>query len=736
MHPMPPVAPTACVAACLVVLSGPAGAQPVAGEGMAPQQVQITGQQASDTELRRREPVARTIYGREELDKYGDTNVSEVLKRLPGVNVQGGNPRLRGMGAGYTLILINGEPAPPGFSLDNLSPSQVERIEVTKGPTAEHSARAVAGTINIILRDAPRQRQRELRLGTSYAAVRPAGSFTATYGDRFDRLSLVLPLSGYTWRNASDSETDRDTRDVLGAPQRLVVRTHDEHWGGGLNFSPRLNWRLNPTDTLSWQSMVQHNRFNSRGRNQSEVLSGQAPISVDDRYRNEGTWQQLRSGLQLAQRWPEGERLDARIGLQASRARYRTPVEGSDALGVHTLDRLSTGENQEAGWSTSGKATRPLFESHTLAAGWDADVRRRREQRSVVENGQDQLLGYEGEAVRATVERVALYVQDEWSIDAQWSTYFGLRGERITTRGEGVEAEVRRSVSTVLTPVWHLNYKLDAKGRDLIRASLTRSYKAPELNALLARPSIVATYPVNTTNPQISPDRVGNPALEPELATGLDLAFEKYFNGGGLMSIGLFHRRINGLIRNVLSLETVPWASAPRWVSRPQNLQGARSTGLEFELKGRAGQLLGGLVDPALALDLRASLNLYRSSVKGIPGPDNRLESQQPYSLTLGFDHVAKGLPLTWGASLAYTPAYTVQQTVEQQARQGVGRTLDLYGVWNLSRAASLRLALNNLAPLDQINRTEVIEAPDATLSSNSRRSQRSSLNLALTLKF
>ena len=83
----------------------------------APQQVEISGQVQSDTEQRRRDPVAKTIYGRDELDKYGDTSVSDVLKRLPGVNMQGGNPRLRGLGAGYTLLLINGEPAPPGFSL-------------------------------------------------------------------------------------------------------------------------------------------------------------------------------------------------------------------------------------------------------------------------------------------------------------------------------------------------------------------------------------------------------------------------------------------------------------------------------------------------------------------------------------------------------------------------------------------------------------------------------------------
>ncbi len=60
--------------------------------------VEITARPQTDTELRRRAPVAKQLYGREELDKYGDTNIGDVLKRLPGVNMQGGAPRKRGLG--------------------------------------------------------------------------------------------------------------------------------------------------------------------------------------------------------------------------------------------------------------------------------------------------------------------------------------------------------------------------------------------------------------------------------------------------------------------------------------------------------------------------------------------------------------------------------------------------------------------------------------------------------------
>lgn len=753
-------APRLLVAA-LAAGAGPAAAQ--SAEGGAPQQVQVTGQgQLSDTEQRRREPVAKTVYGRDELDKYGDTAVSDVLKRLPGVSLQGGNPRLRGLGAGYTLILINGEPAPPGFSLENLSPSQVERIEVTKGPTAEHSAQAVGGTINIILREPPRQRQRELRTGLGYTAARPVPSFTATYGDRFGPWSLSVPLSGFQWRGANQSIGERLGPDLDRRQQQLQVRSTEDHWGGGFNLGPRLNWRLSDTDSLNWQSFLQRNEWNNRGHALTTVQQGRPPTSVDDRWLNRGHWQMARSHVQLVRRWPDGARLEARAGVQASESAYNTVFDGRDAAGQASLARDAEGENRERGASTSGKWQQPWREDHTLALGWELDHRRRREVRSVTENGRPQLVGFDGEPFHARIERQAVFLQDEWNLSPRWSTYLGLRAERLALQSTpgavpGARPAARGWLSspakpalleshsssdslasrhTVLTPVLHLNHRFDPKGRDLLRASLTRSYRAPDTGALLGRPSVNTTFALDRTNTEGAPDRVGNPGLEPELATGLDIALEKYFANGGLLSLGLFHRRIDGLIRQQITLQPVPWASAPRYVSRPVNLARAVSQGLEFELKGRASELLPPGWPGDAAVDLRAAASIYRSRVTGIPGPDNRLESQPPWTLGLGFDHVAKAWPLTWGGSFSYTPRHRLQQTTTQALGQGVARGLDLYALWTFNRQASLRLSANNLVPLDSFSVTTLPDDQGVRQFSSTRRSNRSSFQAAWPFKF
>ena len=98
--------------------------------------------------------------------------MGELLKRLPGVTMQGapgrgGAIRMRGLGSGYTQILLDGERVPPGFSLDSLDPEQIERIEILRAPTAETGARAIAGTINIITREGLRRRINDLKLGVA-----------------------------------------------------------------------------------------------------------------------------------------------------------------------------------------------------------------------------------------------------------------------------------------------------------------------------------------------------------------------------------------------------------------------------------------------------------------------------------------------------------------------------------------------------------------------------------------
>lgn len=683
--------------------------------------VSVTRQQ-TDTDLRRREPVAKQLYGREELDKYGDTQLSDVLKRLPGINVSGGQLRMRGLGGAYTQILVNGEPAPPGFSLDNLNPAQVERLEVTKAPTADQSAQAIAGTLNIILKDAPRVVQKDLRLGVAYASEKPVVNGNFTYGDRaLGGLGFVIPVSFFQWHVKNDLDTDRLGRDAAGQPQRLAAEGFDRSFGHGINVSPRLNWKLGDDETLTLQGFFVNNRFHNEGENTTTVLLGSAPSSVLDTTRNQGTFAAQRLNLQYNNRFNEDRRIELKAGAGSGGADFDYNFFGRDKAGTPTVTRETTGRNRNHNATMSGKYSQYAGEAHTVTAGGELERRVRNENRRTVENGKELLPGIEGQPFDATITRSAFFAQDEWEIDKQWSAYVGIRHEQIKTdsRGssDGVGSSDFSSTSKVTTPVLHLNFKPDPKGRDLVRASLTRSYKAPDVQQLINRPTINTNYPVSGPNTQTAPDRVGNPLLKPELATGLDIAYESYLPAGGLVSVGVFHRRITGLIRNGLALETVNWSTQQRWVAKPINLSQATTEGLELEVKGRAGELFPSLFDVSTALSLRASLNLYRSRVADIPGPNNRLEGQQPWQFNFGADYRLKSLPLSMGFSAQIAPKFDVTQSALQSQETRANRSLDAFAAMQVSKQDSVRLSVNGLFQPKQGTLVTITGLPDFNLS-------------------
>jgi iron complex outermembrane receptor protein len=184
-----------------------------------------------------------------------------------------------------------------------------------------------------------------------------------------------------------------------------------------------------------------------------------------------------------------------------------------------------------------------------------------------------------------------------------------------------------------------------------------------------------------------------------------------------------------------VTLDSVPWATAPRWVSHPVNLQGATSTGAEFEIKGRGVDLLPFWVS-STELQLRGSFSVYRSRVQGLPAPDNRLEQQQPWSVNLGFDDKRFAGVLGYGASLAYTPGYTTQQTPAQAQALNRTRGLDAYLSLAFSRETVWRLAVNNLQPQSVVTDQQTVESGGAVLSNRNERQNKAQWTASVALKF
>lgn len=699
--------------------------------------VEIIAAPDTDDSVRRRESIAKTIYGREELDRQGDIDLTDVLKRLPGVSMDGGAPRLRGLGGGYTQILLNGEPAPPGFSIDSLAPGDVERIEVIKGATAEFSG--VAGTINIVLREPPRTLQREWRSNVSQRAVQPGAMTSFQWGDKIGDISFVLPFNISRAAQGTHYATERLSRTPLADIRSQAIDGRDAGRSGIGQVAPRLQWKMNATDTLSANALLQRTESVSDTARDIVDLMGTPSFTVRDQSQTLSVSDVQRLQMQWRRKEADGAKVELKSSWQQTRRHSAGEYTGWQPNETLSLQRQSLTNFDESRASAGARWTRPMGIAHSLLAGWDVDVRQRDELRRVWDNGLERIDSSDGVLFSARMERSVLFVQDEWSISERWSMLPGLRLERLRTRsGDAARAggsEIN-NMAQVTAPVLHVNYRLDPKGKDQIRASVTRSFKLPDLGALLGRYVYNTTYERDASNTPIAADRAGNPALQPELATGFDLAYEHYPASGGVLSIGYFNRHIDDLIRQGISLEPAADSGVLRWVARPRNMGQAKSQGLEFEIKGSAEEWLPTWFDRGSGVQIRAAWSVYRSEVAQVDGPDNRLEAQPPWSLSLGFDTRIKSSGWTVGASLIAMPAYATQQTDRQLAQRSALRTLDAFAAWRIDRTTQFRLGVVNLLAPDNQSSYAVEDIDGFSASTITRRNTVRAINASLVIRF
>jgi iron complex outermembrane receptor protein len=691
----------------------PDAAKPAAPEGsQSGQRVEVTGSRGTDTEQRRQSTVSKIVIGREEIERQGDSTLGEILKRLPGVTLggppgRGGQIRFRGLGAGYTQILLDGDRVPPGFQIDSISPEQIERIEILRAPTAETGARAIGGTINIITREGYARKLNDLKLGAQYESDHGGAGVTWTRNDKLgDDWTLTSSLSATDGKQETFATAETTDVDLAsGAVTRLAQETFSAlDRRQRLNLNARAQYQnqgrfgfLSPYLAASRGHVDRFSTF-------SQPIGSDPPAPYD--HAVSGTdWDY--SLLRLLGQWrhplPDGTRLEWRGNGGESRNNARTVRNEFDAANTLTGVVDDAVSMRDRSLSLGLKASKLLDNDHSVVGGIEAEGVRRIETRTNVRNGVPLLTEF-GDNLEASSSRAALYAQDEWTIDPNWAAHAGLRWEGIQTTGTGENGERITNRSSVVSPLLHAVWKPVPNGRDQVRMSLTRSYKAPTLQSLLARPSISARFPTigcptdpDCPNTPTSPDRAGNPDLKPELATGIDIAVERYLSGGGLLSANLFVRSISDYMRSVTTLETVSWSPVPRWVSRPQNVGDALTQGLELEAKLRLNELTA----DAPPLELRGNLSFFRSRVKSVPGPDNRLDQQPDLTANLGADYRFRSVPLMLGGNVNYTPGYDTRLSEEQTALTGSKLAFDAYALWTFRPGLALRLSATNLAPRD-----------------------------------
>ena len=104
----------------------------------------------------------RIRYSAKDLPSQNGGTAGDLLKNMPSVSM-GGSPnhnrdiRFRGLGNGYTTVLINGKQS--GLTgnnretvLDMIPATQIDYIEIISNPSADNTANGINGIVNIVLK--------------------------------------------------------------------------------------------------------------------------------------------------------------------------------------------------------------------------------------------------------------------------------------------------------------------------------------------------------------------------------------------------------------------------------------------------------------------------------------------------------------------------------------------------------------------------------------------------------
>lgn len=215
----------ALIAAIIVPVAGSALAQEATQDSAAPSgqqtstldKVTVVGSRIKRAEIEGPAPVQ--VITRADIDREGFQTVADMLQTLTqnttssftgDLGVTGFTPNaqvvnLRNMGPGYTLVLINGRrPAqyPQPYNRDNnvvnvkaIPSSVVERVEVlTGGASAIYGSDAVAGVVNIVLRENFEGQQLRGTVGTTQDGGGDSVNVEFTSGHTGDRWSMTYAL--------------------------------------------------------------------------------------------------------------------------------------------------------------------------------------------------------------------------------------------------------------------------------------------------------------------------------------------------------------------------------------------------------------------------------------------------------------------------------------------------------------------------------------------------------------
>lgn len=215
-----------------------------------------------------------SVIEREEIEQAGLSTLVELLRTQPGVEIESNGSfgatsaiHLRGTGSQAVVVLIDGMrmgSATTGTTaLEQLSPEQIERIEIVRGPASSlYGSEAVGGVIQIFTRRGDDKPHADAYLGYgSYNTRRAAASLGGTAGDtRYALNASALYTDGFSSLNTnSGRDADDDAYRNLTLSGNISHTLAQGHDLGLQFFRSEGHGEFDGRNFPAHQDMRQHN---------------------------------------------------------------------------------------------------------------------------------------------------------------------------------------------------------------------------------------------------------------------------------------------------------------------------------------------------------------------------------------------------------------------------------------------------------------------------------------------
>ncbi|AJP71080.1 TonB-dependent receptor plug domain-containing protein [Sphingomonas hengshuiensis] len=677
------------------------------------------------------EPVL--VYDNAYFQRFEPLTAGDALKRVPSVTflsdvIESDGARLRGLDPGYTQVLINGQKVPGSnadrsFFLDRIPAELIKQVEIVRSSSARRTADAMAGTLNIVLRDGYQLDGGYVRGGGLLfddGEVKP--SFGAVYGGAVGpgRILLGANVQGrynpkkktsLRYKDSPENNADYAADDFDNREVQTDTRDGTDYaFNGSYTIdTDTTDFEVSAyyvrTDRTETERSFEYNTktgsygpLSKKGSEDPGLLSDNANVNEIDQYnytissKLEQEWALGETTLRLGysrfldkqyetefeikfdKKVPEfsGELTQTRIDDREFSVGLDHEIElnpsidfvfGSFLQNKNRKSNITTAE-QEPDLDNSIRSSWDQFTNNptSLATAFDASEAAAGGVNTIREHRRDLFALVEGD-----------------SGPLKWEA--GVRWENTSVRINDATVDAADATSKTdynyLLPSASLKFALTSADRITLSGART-----------MRRPRFDYISPALLKGELGDNDLLGNPDLRPETAWGVDLGYEHRIGKTGVVGINVFYRSVQDLVE-LANTGDEGSEGEGTVVLQPRNMGDGKVYGVEFDLSSDLAVI--GMANTGIF----GNFSLLDSEITDDFGT-RRFNDQSNFVFNVGFIQNLPSVGAAFGASYRKQgDAYG--RMVGEEVTTSYGADLEVFVEKRIGKSITIRAVGSNL---------------------------------------